>query len=174
MGTYGNIYGDNIYNQDTKEFTIDFSGSDNSLSLMTGVDVQIITKENAKGYRAVLYLSESGLKMANYKDDKTDTEYSVYSKYAPTASSLVVKSADNADEYPVEQIKQIADGDKWKAYTFDLQDTNGNSVTPEKGGYVEVPIPSEWNSDDTYFAYYVGMNKIQIRMEEMFIRDAAK
>ena len=66
LGTYGNIYGDNIYNQDTKEFTIDFSGSDNSLSLMTGVDVQIITKENAKGYRAVLYLSESGLKMANY------------------------------------------------------------------------------------------------------------
>ena len=159
LGTYGNIYGDNIYNQDTKEFTIDFSGSDNSLSLMTGVDVQIITKENAKGYRAVLYLSESGLKMANYKDDKTDTEYSVYSKYASTASSLVVKSADNADEYPVEQIKQIADGDKWKAYTFDLQDTNGNSVTPEKGGYVEVPIPSEWNSDDTYFAYYVGTNK---------------
>ena len=159
LGTYGNIYGDNIYNQDTKEFTIDFSGSDNSLSLMTGVDVQIITKENAKGYRAVLYLSESGLKMANYKDDKTDTEYSVYSKYASTASSLVVKSADNADEYPVEQIKQIADGDKWKAYTFDLQDTNGNSITPEKGGYVEVPIPSEWNSDDTYFAYYVGTNK---------------
>lgn len=159
LGTYGNIYGDNIYNQDTKEFTIDFSGSDNSLSLMTGVDVQIITKENSKGYRAVLYLSESGLKMANYQDAETHTEYSVYSKYAPTASSLVLKSGDNADEYPVEQIKQIADGDNWKAYTFDLQDANGTSVTPEKGGYVEVPIPSEWNLDNMYVAYYRGTNK---------------
>lgn len=159
LGTRGNSYGSNIYDSDTKEFTIDFSGSDNSLSLMTGVDVQIITKETPSGYRAVLYLSENGLKIADYHDDSTDTTYSIYSKYAPTASGISVKAGEDADEYPVEQIKQVADGDKWKAYTFDLQNVNGESITPEKGGYVEVPIPSEWDLDNMYVAYYRGKSK---------------
>lgn len=159
VGTYGNGYGENIYNSETKEFEIAFSGSDNALSLMMGVDVQIITKENPSGYRAVLYLSETGLKMSNYRDDDTDTQYSVYSKYAPSASGISVTSGENANDYAIEQIKQIADGDKWKAYTFDLQDKAGNSITPEKGGYVKVPIPEEWDLDNMYVAYYLETSK---------------
>lgn len=159
IGTYGNDYGENIYNPETKEFEIAFSAADSTQSLATGLDVQIITKEKPSGYRAVLYLSESGLKISNYQDDATDTRYSVYSKYVPTAKKISVTSGNNANDYAVEQIKQVADGDKWKAYTFDLQDEGGNSVTPGKGGYVKVPIPEEWNLDNMYVAYYLGQSK---------------
>ena len=88
LGTRGNIYGNNIYNSETKEFTLEFSGADSSLSLMTGLDVQIITKENQKGYRAILYLSEAGLSISKYEDTDTDASYSVFSKYASTADSI--------------------------------------------------------------------------------------
>lgn len=159
LGTRGNIYGDNIYNSETKEFTLEFSGTDSSLSLMTGLDVQIITKENQKGYRAILYLSEAGLSISKYEDTDTDASYSVFSKYAPTVDSIDVKTGEDANEYAVEQIKEVADGDKWRAYTFELQDAEGNSVIPKKGGYVEVPIPSDWDIDNIYIAYYLGTSK---------------
>lgn len=159
LGTYGNVYGENIYDASKKEFSITFSGSDNSLSLMTGLDVKITTKENQKGYRALLYLGETGLQISNFVDDNTNASYSFYTKYAPEATKISVKTDDNADAYPVEQIKQIADGDKWKAYTFNLLDKNDEVVIPEKGGYVEVPIPSDWDMDNMYVAYYVGTNK---------------
>ena len=159
LGTRGNVYGENIYNSETKEFTIQFSGSDASLSLMTGLDVQIITKENQKGYRAVLYLSQNGLSISKYEDSDTNTSYSVYSKYAPEADHIRVTTGEDASEYAVEQIKLVADGDNWRAYTFDLQDAEGNSVTPKKGGYVEVPIPSDWDTDNIYISYYLGQNK---------------
>lgn len=159
LGTYGNVYGDNIYDSEKKQFSISFSGSDGSLSLMTGLDIKIITKENPKGYRALVYLDELGLQMSALQDENTGASYSFFKKYALDAAKISVKEGESADSYPVEQIKQVADGDKWKAYTFDLLDENGNTVIPEKGGYVEIPIPTDWDLDNLYIAYYVGTSR---------------
>ena len=55
IGTYGNDYGENIYNPETKEFEIAFSAADSTQSLATGLDVQIITKEKPSGYSCYSY-----------------------------------------------------------------------------------------------------------------------
>ena len=101
---------------------------------MTGLDIKIITKENPKGYRALVYLDELGLQISALQDENTGASYSFFKKYALDAAKISVKEGESADSYPVEQIKQVANGDKWKAYTFDLLDENGNTVIPEKGG----------------------------------------
>lgn len=157
LGTRGGVYGENVYDSDNKEFTLNFS-SDTVNSLITGIDVKIVTKENPKGYRAVMYLSNTGMRMTTLKDEKTNTSYTTFEKYV-LGSKLTVKSGEDANEYAVNDIKNVADGDNWRAYSFYLTDTDGNSFVPHKGGTVRVPIPKEWNLDNTYIGVYTANSK---------------
>lgn len=159
LGTYGNVYGENIYNAETNSFTIDFEGSGAAQSLMMGLDVKIVTKETPAGYRAVLYLTEDGMSMRTFTDEATNTSYTTYAKYIPSDAEFSVKEGEEADSYAVKQIKDVADGDNWRAYTFALNDEEGNACVPEKGGYVRIPIPLDWDMDNIYIASYQGQSK---------------
>ncbi|MDD2980897.1 MAG: NEAT domain-containing protein [Hespellia sp.] len=159
MGTGGTIYGDNIYDADKREFKIDFTADGTTLSsLYAGVDVKITTEENPDGYRAVIYLSEDGMKSDTYRDDATDTSYTTYAKYVEPGAVFSVKSGEEADEYQVKTIKGVADGDKWVAYTFNFKDEAGNDSVPRKGGCLRVPIPDDWDMNNIYVSYGRGQN----------------
>ena len=158
LGTRGGVYGENVYDSDNKEFTLKFSSDDTVNSLITGIDVKIVTKQNSKGYRAVMYLSNTGMRMTTLEDEKTNTSYTTFEKYI-LGSKLTVKSGEDANEYAVNDIKNVADGDNWRAYSFYLTDTDGNSFVPHKGGTVRVPIPKEWNLDNTYIGVYTANSK---------------
>lgn len=158
LGTYGNTYGENIYDTDTKQFTISFNNNDKVNSLITGVDVKIVTDEHPDGYRAVLYLSESGMELKTLEDEATGTSYTSYAKYIAN-KNLIVKSGEDANAIAVSDVKNVADGDNWRAYSFYLQDEDGNSYMPQKGGVVRVPIPKEWDLDNTYIGFYTQSGK---------------
>lgn len=158
LGTRGGVYGENVYDSDNKEFTLKFSSNDTVNSLITGIDVKIVTKQNSKGYRAVMYLSDTGMRMTTLKDEKTNASYTTFEKYI-LGSTLNVKSGEDANEYAVSDIKNVADGDNWRAYSFYLTDADGNSFVPHKGGTVRVPIPKEWNLDNTYIGVYTSNSK---------------
>lgn len=158
IGTYGNSYGDNIYDSANRTFSVDFSGNNPSMSLFVGVDVKITTTECPDGYRAVVYLSEGGT-TTTLTDEASGASYETWTKYISADARMTVTTDENANEYPVEQIKLVADGDKWKAWSFSLTDSEGNDVVPLKGGYVKVPIPKEWDMDNIYIAYYRGQGK---------------
>ncbi len=96
--------------------------------------------------------------MTTLKDEKTNTSYTTFEKYV-LGSKLTVKSGEDANEYAVNDIKNVADGDNWRAYSFYLTDTDGNSFVPHKGGTVRVPIPKEWNLDNTYIGVYTANSK---------------
>ena len=158
LGTYGNVWGDNIYDSSTGKFKLTFDNNDNTNSLMTGVDVKITTKEHPDGYRAVMYLSEDGMKLTTLNDESTGTSYTTYAKYVNDAT-MEVTAGEEANEYAVKDIKNVADGDNWRAYTFHLKNKNGESYVPQRGGMVKVPIPKEWNLDNTYIAFYTQNGK---------------
>lgn len=158
LGTYGNTYGENIYDASTKQFTITFNNNDKVNSLITGVDVKIVTDEHPDGYRAVLYLSEDGMTLQTIEDEETGASYTSYAKYI-TNKELVVKSGEDANAVAVSDVKNVADGDKWRAYSFYLQDEDGSSYMPQKGGVARVPVPKEWDLDNTYIGIYTQSGK---------------
>ncbi len=158
IGTCGNQYGENVYDAASRQFTVTFDNNDAENSLITGIDVKITTKQQPEGYRAVLYLSENGMQAVTLKDDATNASYTTYEKYV-AGTTLTVKTGEEANTYALKDIKNVADGDNWRAYSFYLTDEDGKSHVPPKGGIVRVPIPKEWNLDHIYIAFYTSNGK---------------
>ena len=156
---YGSEYGENIYDTDNKTFSLQFSSSLPLQSLWTGIDVLIKTEEHPEGFRTVLLPSSMNQsKIMTLSDDETGCSYSSQERYIKN-KQLEVVTGEKCNEIAVNDIKNIADGDNWKAYSFYLKDDKGNSVYTQKGGVVRAPIPKEWDLDNTYIGIYIKNGK---------------